>query len=143
MKPPLPLSAASERLRGQRGFPGRVGRPRTRAVPAPVTVPLACEASALRQSPATSREVEPESAAAPLCPADVPVAKVATMPALPPRLLGLKAAAHYLSVSSWTVRGFIAAGKLEPVKLGMKKVLLDVHDLDELIARSKLAGRPA
>jgi hypothetical protein len=36
---------------------------------------------------------------------------------LAPRLLDLKAAAGYLSVSTWTIRDWVAAGLLEAVEL--------------------------
>ncbi len=63
--------------------------------------------------------------------------------ALPPRLLDLEGAAHYLSVSSWTIRDMEAAGQLRRVRLSMtgskdlRKLLFDRQDLDAAIENSK------
>ncbi len=62
----------------------------------------------------------------------------------PPRLLNLKAAAAYLSVSPWTIRDLEAAGTLKRVSIpvgrkDLRKLLFDRIDLDELIARWKTA----
>lgn len=71
-------------------------------------------------------------------PETVPVVHV------PPRLLGLEDAARYLGgVSVWTVRDYIAAGKLTPVRLPgpggqeLRRVLLDIRDLDRLVDEDK------
>lgn len=56
------------------------------------------------------------------------------------RLLRLKPAAHYLSVSPGTLRGIIQRGQLCVVKLddnGRAPWLVDRADLDELIERRK------
>jgi len=61
-----------------------------------------------------------------------------------PRLLGLVEAAAYLGLSTWTTRTLIANGVLRCVRLpslrrngeDMRRVLIDVRDLDELIERS-------
>ncbi len=67
------------------------------------------------------------------------------------RLLSLPAAAGYVGVSTWVIRGWLAAGLLTRVKLPrpgggeMERLLLDVTDLDALIEsgkdRSTLAAR--
>ncbi len=71
-------------------------------------------------------------------PETVPVVQVA------PRLLDLEGAARYLgNVSAWTIRDFIAAGKLTPVRLpgpregDLRRTLLDIRDLDRLIEEGK------
>jgi excisionase family DNA binding protein len=54
------------------------------------------------------------------------------------RLLGLDAAAGYLSVDSMTIRRLITRGCLSPVRLeGVRRVLIDREDLDRLIATGK------
>jgi excisionase family DNA binding protein len=60
-----------------------------------------------------------------------------------PRLLDLPAAAAYLAVSVWTVRDLVHAGELKPVRLPapggreLRRILLDVSDLNALIERGK------
>jgi hypothetical protein len=63
-----------------------------------------------------------------------------------PRLLGLEDAARYLgALSVWTVRDLIAAGKLTPVRLpgprgeDLRRILLDIHDLDALVDAARHA----
>lgn len=58
-----------------------------------------------------------------------------------PRLLDLKASAHYLSIGVWTVRELVWAGKLPVVRLpradnsgDMRLILIDRNDLDAFIA---------
>jgi excisionase family DNA binding protein len=63
------------------------------------------------------------------------------------RLLGLDAAAGYLSVDAMTIRRLIGRGCLNPVRLeGVRRVLIDREDLDRLIATGKAdvatAGTP-
>ena len=63
------------------------------------------------------------------------------------RLLGLDAAAGYLSLDAMTVRRLIARGSLSPVRIkGVRRVLIDRQDLDRLIAAGKAdavgAGTP-
>lgn len=53
-----------------------------------------------------------------------------------PRLFSLNRSAEYLGVSYWTVRDYIFRGELPSVKLG-RRVLIDVRDLDALIAKYK------
>lgn len=54
-----------------------------------------------------------------------------------PRLLGLKTAAGYLSLSYWTVRELIWRGELPHVRVG-RRLLVDRADLDGFIERNKL-----
>ena len=61
--------------------------------------------------------------------------------AFTPRLLDLKASAHYLSIGVWTIRELVWAGKLPTVKVprangdgDLDKILLDRNDLDAFIA---------
>ncbi len=54
------------------------------------------------------------------------------------RLLRLKPAAAYLSVSIWTLRAIIQRGELPVIKYGANTPwLLDVRDLDSWIERHK------
>jgi hypothetical protein len=69
----------------------------------------------------------------------VPVVHVA------PRLVDLEDAARYLgNVSPWTIRDFIAAGKLTPVRLpgprqgDLRRILLDLRDLDRLVDEGRV-----
>ena len=126
-----PLAAASERLRGVPGFPGRLGRPRkggSARVPG---------GSAPRhrgaESGAMASLLDPQSMR--LREADVPVT-------CPPRLLTVKGAAAYLGLSVWQVRGLIHAGTLQPVRILLghgkaRKHLLDRLDLDRLVDTTK------
>jgi len=67
------------------------------------------------------------------CPPGVPL----------PRLLSLKDGARYMGVSPWVVRQFMDSGALPRVRLTLpggaeiRKVLLDVRDLDQLVDRSR------
>jgi hypothetical protein len=60
-----------------------------------------------------------------------------------PRLLGLKDAARYVGVSTWTIRGWLAAGRLARVRLpgpggdDLGRLLVDRLDLDRLVAEGK------
>ena len=77
-------------------------------------------------------------------PGSVPAA-----PALAPRLLTLRQAASYMSLSTWTVRTWLARGVLPAVRLPgegpalLRRLLVDVEDLHALITRSKPARRHA
>jgi len=60
----------------------------------------------------------------------------------PPRLLGLKAGAAYLSVSDWTLRELLWRGELPFIEVGAPgslrpRRLVDLYDLDEWIERRK------
>ena len=52
------------------------------------------------------------------------------------RLLSIEAAAELLSISKWTVRSYVRAGKLRPVRIG-RRVLLAETELERLIAESQ------
>jgi excisionase family DNA binding protein len=52
------------------------------------------------------------------------------------RLLDLRAAGHYLSLSYWTVRDMIHRGEISHIRAG-RRVLVDVRDLDEWIDFNK------
>ena len=52
------------------------------------------------------------------------------------RLYSIDDAGVYLGVSPWTVRAYVSGGKLPAVRAG-RRILLDIHDLDEWIERSK------
>jgi len=59
------------------------------------------------------------------------------------RLLNLEDTATYLSCSTWTVRDLETAGVIKRVRVPLpdggelRKLLFDIRDLDELIARWK------
>ncbi len=52
------------------------------------------------------------------------------------RLLDLPAAAHYLSLSYWTIRDMVSRGEIPHVRAG-RRVLIDLRDLDCWIDRNK------
>jgi hypothetical protein len=62
-----------------------------------------------------------------------------------PRLLDVKAAAAYLSVSHWTMRALVEKGQLTPVRLPSlkhkgedgRRLLFDARDLDAFVDRVK------
>ena len=73
----------------------------------------------------------------------------AETPALPPRLLDVRAAGRYLGLSYWTVRDLIFAGTLSTVKFPcpragdgrvIRRVLIDRRDLDALIEEHREAS---
>ena len=59
------------------------------------------------------------------------------------RLLDVRSAAAYLSVSAWSIRALVESGRLPRVRLPlcgdgeMRRLLLDVRDLDRLIEASR------
>ena len=57
-------------------------------------------------------------------------------PASQARLLSLRDAAVYLSVSHWTLREMIWRGDLPSVRVG-RRILIDREDLDRFIERCK------
>ena len=63
-----------------------------------------------------------------------------------PRLLRTRQAADYLCVSSWSIRKWVAEGKLPVLQDGHGRFLLDVDDLDDYVDRAKVtrerAGQP-
>lgn len=113
MSQPLPLASASQRLRRP---PGRQRGAVVSQAPAPPAAPLS-----MRDSARTVAEVWPDA----------------------PRLLGLKAAARYVGVSTWTIRAWLADGLLMRVRLPgvggaeLDRLLLDRLDLDRLIQQGK------
>lgn len=61
--------------------------------------------------------------------------------ATPRRLMRLKEAASYMSVSPWKLRGLIQGGEIPIVRSGDSAGgvwLLDLRDLDEWISRTKM-----
>ncbi|MFQ5946914.1 MAG: helix-turn-helix domain-containing protein [Anaerolineae bacterium] len=114
---PLPLAAASQRLRG------RPGRP--------------------RKAPVGHDAGRPEVGASPN---SSPDGRALAQQASAPRLLDLRATAAYLGVSEWTVRDLDAAGVLRRVRVPLpngaelRKLLFDRADLDRLIEAWKDSG---
>jgi excisionase family DNA binding protein len=51
-------------------------------------------------------------------------------------LLDLKEAGRLLSISPWTVRAYVRAGKLNPVRIG-RRVLLEEAELQRFVEESK------
>jgi len=51
-------------------------------------------------------------------------------------LMDLKEAARLLGLSIWTVRVYVKAGKLNPVRFG-RRVLLEEKELERFIEQSK------
>lgn len=102
----------------------------------PSPLPLATASQRLRGRPGRPRTRAPAASN----PDPVGLAAVRT---LAPRLVDLSGAAAYLGgVSPWTVRDLLSAGRLNRVRLpglrgDLRRVLLDVQDLDRLIASSK------
>lgn len=116
-RPPLPLSAASARLRG------KPGRPRVTPAPSP-------------PSPGhTPGTLPPQTRINSGPPARPPAAQASALP----RLLDLGGAAAYLSVSPWTIRDMLSAGTLSRVLVPggngreLRKLLFDRADLDRLV----------
>jgi excisionase family DNA binding protein len=68
----------------------------------------------------------------------VGLAKKQPMPAVESRLLGVKAAAAYLSASIWFVRTLIWEKRVPYLKCG-HKILFDRRDLDAFIDANKIA----
>ena len=56
-----------------------------------------------------------------------------------PRLLGVKAAASYMSVTVWFVRSLYWSRAVPALKLG-KRILFDKSDLDQYIESQKSAA---
>ena len=55
------------------------------------------------------------------------------------QLYSVHQAASRLSISHWSVRAFIKAGKLHPIRLG-RRVLLDETELRRFIAEARRAS---
>ncbi len=54
-------------------------------------------------------------------------------------LLDLKAASSMLSISIWTLRKWVAAGKVRPIRLG-RRVLLEESELERFVAEARGTG---
>ncbi len=115
-QPPPALASAAKRLSESppSGFPRRPGRPKKAGV---------------------------ETTPGP------PKGSLTTVAPLAPRLLDITAASKYLGdLSEWTTRDLISSGHLRRVRLPLqnggelRRVLVDVRDLDRLIETSKDAG---
>jgi len=70
-----------------------------------------------------------------MCAKKKPVHAV-TVTALQPRLLGIRAAAQYLSATVWAVRSLCWNRAVPHLKIG-HRILLDVADLDSYIESQK------
>jgi hypothetical protein len=119
VKKELPLAAASVRLR----------RPSGR----------------LRKDRGTSIAEGTAAASGQAAPGPTPrTAAYEAVGSIPPRLLGLRAAAAYLGVSPWTIRDLEADGTLRrvnvPLGIGreLRKLLFDREDLDQLVDSWKI-----
>ena len=55
-------------------------------------------------------------------------------------LVDLKEAGRLLGLSVWTVRAYVKAGKLAPVRFG-RRVLLEEHELQRFIEHNRLSRR--
>lgn len=58
---------------------------------------------------------------------------------LSPRLLGIKAASTYLSISYWSMRTLVLNGEVPHIPVGNRR-LIDRQDLDDWIDKSKERG---
>jgi hypothetical protein len=117
---PLPLAAASDRLRGRSASRSmsRSGRPKA----SPLAYPLAERPNPLTKTPRTS---DRESS-------------------VPARLLGIEDAAAYLGLSTWTLRDMVTGKELAPVQLvaagrPVRRLLFDRADLDRLVEAARKA----
>jgi hypothetical protein len=145
----LPLAAASLRLRG------KPGRPRTHPLPAtPGSYNAGIAAARDRvntgdagRAGATLTPARPVPRRGVAAPQVIAPLRGATdrreASSGPPRLLDVHSAAAYMSVSQWTIRDLVAAGRLSRVRLPLddardvRRLLLDVRDLDQLIEAAK------
>jgi hypothetical protein len=110
-----PLADAARRLRG------RPGRPRLHPAPAPRP----------RHVPDTS---PPQTRMDGWLQGRPSAGEACALPTLVPRLLGLKAAASYLSCSTWLIRRLVEEGALHRIQLaGSRRLLLDRLEMDELV----------
>lgn len=109
-----PLADASRRLRGRPGRPRKhPATDRMANISAPETGKL--NRSAGRPSLNGNRREVPQ-----------------------PRLLSLRQAAEYLSLSTWTIRNLVDNGTLRRVRLGsVRRLLFDRLELDQLIETSR------
>jgi excisionase family DNA binding protein len=58
------------------------------------------------------------------------------------QLYDVKTAAGLLCISPWTLRSYIAKGRIKPVRIG-RRVLLDDTELQEFVDRGKNNGEEA
>jgi hypothetical protein len=135
---PLQLTEASQRLRK------RPGRPKA-------TRPVVSQASAPPAAPPLTRANERTVAVVwlkhvahgPERDADGELVEHVEYLPYSSRLLSLIAAAAYVGVSTWVIRAWLADGLLTRVKLPrpgggeMDRLLVDVADLDRLVAEGK------
>jgi hypothetical protein len=134
----LPLAAAALRLRKPPGRPRK--NPTVLTSPATTATSASRGARSGRVGGVSSDNPRAyEAPAAPVGPSAVGVA---------PRLLGCRDAAVYLGISEASVREWLAVGVVPRVVIPLpdtakrrggqcRRVLVDVRDLDALIARSK------
>jgi excisionase family DNA binding protein len=52
------------------------------------------------------------------------------------QLMNVEDAARVLNISPWTVRSYIAKGRIRPVRIG-RRVLLEEVELERIISQSK------
>jgi hypothetical protein len=139
-----PLERASVRLRENPpdGWPGKPGRPRKHVEAAEKNGSAVVRASSAPSSnwhPAVTSQAVAETPKAAV-PADVPV----RTPKIMPRALGIRDAAGYLSVSTWTIRDLLEAGTLKRIRVPvppsenrkgveLRRLLIDKADLDDLL----------
>jgi len=55
------------------------------------------------------------------------------------RLYGVAEASQLLGISHWTLRAYLKAGRLSPVRIG-RRVLLDDAELREFVSKCKAAS---
>jgi excisionase family DNA binding protein len=123
---------------------GRAQAPRQRELGPGIFCEQQIGRSFTRSLPEANRRVQPMA-----IPEDSRPKEIRTGPHIPSRtggqlpskltkrLYSIQEAADYLALSTWTVRELIWQGKLPHVRLG-RRILLDLQDLDALIAHHKL-----
>ena len=57
-------------------------------------------------------------------------------------LLDIRRAAEILSLSHWTLRSYLRAGRLRPLRIG-KRVLIEPDELRRFIAGCRATGTPS
>lgn len=62
---------------------------------------------------------------------------IQSTPASRARVLSLREAAGYLSLSHWTLREMIWRGELPSVRVG-RRILIDLEDIEEFISSRKV-----
>ena len=134
MPDPLPLAAAQARR-------GRPGRPRVHprpvlepghAVGTPVPRPRTSSGDPVSAQPTEGSALQRTERK-----------RTRKAPPLPPRLLSVRSAAHYLGISVAATWNLVAQGHLRRVQLpgigdrDLRLTLVDLHDLDQLVERGK------